>query len=240
MAETLAPKPSGTMHTTWTPLGKFVADAPLDPAIVKAADVYSDLLPKLPPNSIQRIYAHWTVGHYGQDFPDYNGSVRFDGEHFHLDMPGDPSDNAIGFNDKPPHSHTFRRNTGAFGIATDDMLFANEHDFGPEPLTLQTLEYLCAGIGAVAARYGIDLHGVSANGPYAGEPTMFTHAEAANHRGNPAQYDNYFVTGERWDLATFVALPQDVTLTSAHATTCGAALRQRSALYKVALIRSIE
>lgn len=223
---------------TFNPLGKFVATAPINPAIVAAAEDLFDRLPTCPANTVQRLYGHWTVGHYGQDFPDYNISVRYDGAHFSLDIVGDPRDNAIGVNQNAVHSHTFHRNTGALGISTDDMVFANEHDFGPEPLTMMTLEYLCAGIAAAAAKYRIDLHGVSMQGPFAGEPTFLTHAEAANRPGYPPQYANYFITGERWDLASFVALPAGVVLTADMATACGNALRARAALIKAAIAKA--
>jgi hypothetical protein len=221
----------------FNPLGAFDPEAPLNDGALDAARHYLDELPAVPAGSLRRIYGHWTVGHFGQDFTDYNGSVSFDGEHFHLNIPHDPSDNAIGVNDNEPAFHTFHRNMGAFGIATDNMVFANTHDFGPEPLTMLALEYLCAGIAAVGSKYDIDLSGVSQGGPFAGEPNFLTHAEAADRPGNPAQYSAYgpATTFERWDLALFTPLPQGVPFDPAFTSRCGDALRQRAHLYKAAL-----
>ncbi len=222
----------------FNPLGSFDPGAPLDPDALAEGKAFAAKLPSVPAGSIDRIYAHWTVGHYGQDFSDYNGSVRFDTvtKKFSLDIVGDPRDNARGHTN-PPHSHTFHRNTGAFGISTDDMIGANEHNFGPEPLTMMTLEFLCAGIAAAGKVYGIDANGTSVHSPYAGEPNVLTHAEAADRTGSPPQYAAYgpASTSERWDLASFVAFPAGLRATGDTAKACGDALRQRAHLYKVAL-----
>jgi hypothetical protein len=222
---------------TFNPLGRFDTKAPLVAAAIAEARAFAAKLPAVPRGAIDRIYGHWTVGHYNQNFGDYNGAVRFDGKRFHLDVVGDPRDNAIGVNGNEPHPHTFHRNTGAFGFATDDMAGATEHDFGPEPLTVMTLEYLCAGVAAVARAYGIDLSGTSTRSPFAGEPTFLTHAEAADRPGSPAQYAPYGPgsTSERWDLASFVPFPAGLSATGATAKICGDALRARAHAYKAAL-----
>ncbi|HWT07079.1 MAG TPA: hypothetical protein VN224_15045, partial [Xanthomonadales bacterium] len=134
----------------FNPLGTFDPAAPLDAGALAEGNAFAAKLPHVPAGAIDRIYVHWTVGHFGTDFDDYNGSVNFDKvkEKFSLHIVGDPRDNARGVTSNPVHSHTFHRNTGAFGIATDDMIGATEHNFGPEPLTMMTLEYLCAGIAA--------------------------------------------------------------------------------------------
>jgi hypothetical protein len=223
----------------FNPLGTFDPAAPLNAGALAEGDAFAAKLPPVPAGALDRIYVHWTVGHYEQDFEDYNGSVNFDvkSTKFSLHVVGDPRDNARGVNDNDPHSHTYRRNTGAFGIATDDMIGANEHNFGPEPLTMMTLEYLCAGIAAVGKVYGIDVNGTSTRAPYAGEPNVLTHAEAADRRGSPPQYAAYgpASTSERWDLASFVALPAGLKATGETARACGDALRARAHLYKVAL-----
>jgi hypothetical protein len=222
---------------TFNPLGSFDVNAPLNQAALAGARAFAAQLPAVPHGAIDRIYGHWTVGHRDQNFGDYNGAARFDGMNFHLDIVGDPRDNAIGVNDNEPHPHTYHRNTGAFGFATDDMAGANEHDFGPEPVTIATLEWLCAGVAAVAHAYGIDLSGTSTRAPYAGEPTFLTHAEAADRVGSPPQYAAYgpASTSERWDLASFVAFPAGLNATGATAKICGDALRARAHAYKVAL-----
>lgn len=222
---------------SWNPLGSFQSMAPVNQGVIALARQFRLHLPSVPRGAISRIYGHWTVGHYSEDFPDYNGSVKFANQHFYLDVDGDPRDNAVGVNNNPEHSHTYRRNTGAFGISTDDMFGANEHNFGPEPLTMMTLEYLCAGIAAVATVYDIDLQGKSTEGPYAGEPNFLTHAEAADRPGNPAQYAAYGPgsTSERIDLSGFVPAPPGESFTAETALICGNALRRRAHLYKLAL-----
>ncbi len=218
----------------FNPLGKFDPRAPLNQAAVTEARVFAAKLPPVPHGALDRIYLHWSVGHYNQNFNDYNGAVRYDGHAFHLDVVGDPRDNAIGVNGNEPHPHTYHRNTGAFGFCTDDMAGATEHNFGPEPVTVTTLEFLCAGVAAVARVYGIDLSGTSTRAPYAGEPTVLTHAEAADRPGSPPQYAPYgpASTSERWDLASFVAFPAGLNATGATAKICGDALRARAHLYK--------
>ena len=221
----------------FNPLGNFQADAAINPAVLAVAQAYRDTLKTkypCPAGTLKRIYGHWTVGHLGVDYPDYNGAVRYDGTHYHLDVPGNPQDNAIGVNNNTPHYHTYMRNTGAFGIATDDMVFATEHDFGSESLTLMALEFLCGGIAAVGSAYSIDLTGMSTDAPYANEPNFLTHGAAANLPGNPAQYANYYVTGERWDLSTFVPLPAGMTNKDIDPMICSNALAHRAHLYKLA------
>jgi hypothetical protein len=209
--------------------------------LVKAANDYADLLPSCPDGTILAGYWHWTVGHSDQDFPDYNGAVAYDGKNFGLHIPHTPLDNANGVNEA---SHTWLRNTGAFGFATDDMVFASEHDFGPEPLTIATLWWLCAGSAAVSKKYGIDVAGTkqSANyesGRYNGEPTWLTHAEAAVRGGSPPDpaWYNYGPSGtcERWDLSVFTPLPSGLVATDAMATICGNALREATRRIKVLL-----
>lgn len=227
---------------SFNPLGSFVPSAVLDTAIVEKAKAFRDLLVQkypCPPDTLERIYLHWTVGHYGQDFPDYNASIRLADDHFYFDVTHNPQDNAVGVNNNSPASHTYMRNTGAFGISTDDMVFATTTDFGPEPTTLFAVEFLCAGVAAIGSSYDIDLSGKSDGGAFSGEPNVLTHAEAANLTGHPMQYSPYgpppIGTMERWDYATLVPVPQGVQVTSDMATTVGNALRQRAHLYKAAL-----
>jgi hypothetical protein len=226
------------------PLGSFDPAAAIAPELLVGARDYADALPTCPPGSLVGGYWHWTVGHAGQDFPDYNGSVALVDGKFALHQPHDCRDNAIGVNNNAPASHTWLRNTGAFGFATDDMVFGGEHDFGPEPLTIATLWWLCAGSAAVSKKYGLDVAGTKSSsaydgGRYNGEPTWLTHAEAAVRGGNPADpsWYNYGPSGtvERWDLSTFVPLPSGIVVTDAMATVCGNALREATRRIKVLL-----
>jgi hypothetical protein len=226
---------------SFNPLGKFDINAPMNPVIVTAAKTFMLTLPEVPKGSIDRIYCHWTVGHFMQGFPDYNVGVGNALGHFFLRILGDPRDNAIGVNSSAVHSATFMRNSGAMSIATEDMVGGEEQNFGPEPLTMMAVEWLCAGIGAIAARYSIDLTGKSTRAPYAGEHTCLTHAEAANLGGNPFQYPSYGPPGptgdsaERWDLSSFTPLPPGLAATQAMASVCGDAIRARSRRYKTAI-----
>lgn len=228
---------------SFNPLGKFVTDAALVDSAITEALRFHGVLPVLPNGSLDHLYDHWTVGHQNQNFTDYNGAIRFDGQHFHMDMPHTPADNAFNYNNNAPAAHTWLRNEGGFGISTDDMVFASENDFGPEPVTLMTLEYLCACNAVVAAKYSIDLSAKTTHSPYADENPLMTHAEAAMIGGKPlppAWYD-YGVTGtcERWDLGSFVALPAGMKVTKDMVITCGDALRTRSHLYKIEIAKRL-
>jgi hypothetical protein len=227
---------------SFNPLGAFDVCAPLNELIVIAAKTFMLTLPEVPSGSIDRIYGHWTVGRFQQGFPDYNVGVGNNLGHFFLRILGDPKDNAIGVNSSAVHSATFMRNSGALSIATEDMVEGTEQNFGPQPLTMMAVEWLCAGIAAIAARYDIDLAGVSTRSPYAGEHTFLTHAEAANLGGDPFQYKSYGPPGpsgdgsERWDLASFHPLPAGLAATQEMATACGDAIRSRSRRYKSAIM----
>jgi hypothetical protein len=225
---------------TFDPLGAFKANGQLNGEIVKAAKAFVLQLPEVPAGALTRIYAHWTVGHYGQGFPDYNVGITNDPiGHFGFVILGDPRDNAIGVNANPVHSHTYMRNTGALGIACEAMLGGNEQNFGPQPLTMMMLEWLCAGIAALAQKYDIDIAGMSTQPPYAGEHNELTHAEAANEIGDPPQYTPYGPPppdgSERWDLGSFHALAPGLVVTQAMATACGDAIRTKAHAYKLAL-----
>jgi hypothetical protein len=141
-----------------------------------------------------------------------------------------PLDNLRG-SANDPASHTYRRNTGAIGIAIAGMYKAETNDFGHEPITVSGLHALCAMMAAFCKQYSIDTQGKSVGGVYAGEPNILTHGEASWRVGNPAQYSDYF--GERWDLATFV--PSPVPVTREMTTVTGNALRTLTHTYKAAL-----
>lgn len=222
------------------PLGNFKPDAPVDPNALAEARSLLSRLPECPAGTLDHLYLHWSVGHWNQDFDDYNVSVRFDGTNFDLDVTHDPRDNARGVNDDAPAEHTWLRNTGALGICTDAMVGATVENFGPEPVTLGFLEHLCAAAAACAHKYGIDLAAPTppSAAPYQNEHAIMTHAEAAFTGGNPppGAWYNYGIGGsvERWDLATFVAVP-DGHLTQDMAIAAGDALRARARAYKLAL-----
>jgi hypothetical protein len=224
-----------------SPLGNFEPNAPINPAIVSRAQAVLADLPDAP--GINRGYLHWTVAPPYVSFPDYNGSVVQHEGSFALSVTHDPRDNAAGLTPNAPASHTWQRNTNAVGFAIGGMDGASQQDFGPNPVTVAGLEWLCAGMAAFAAKYKLDAmgsvpppgttHKSDAAGTVntTGEPVIITHAEAA-------LFDAYFCgyTDDpdcRWDLGSFVAQPDGVTPTMAHQ--CGEALRLRIHTYKIAL-----
>lgn len=232
---------------TFNPLGNFRADAPLQDKVLVAARAFEVHLPNLLPDEwLHGIYGHWTVGHPDQDFPDYNGSVgcNADGTFF-LHMPHTPLDNACDAAGECSDSfaaHTWLRNSGGFGFSLDGMLGATTKNFGAESdLGVASLHYFCAGVAAVAKKYGIDLAGTkpAGAGRYAGEPTFLTHARAAVLGGTPAHplWYNYGPSGtcERWDFATLVPLPEGMALTDEMAQICCEALNGLAHAYKLAL-----
>ncbi|MDR2006660.1 MAG: N-acetylmuramoyl-L-alanine amidase [Acidaminococcales bacterium] len=123
-------------------------------------------------------YLHWTAGRYDQVFEDYHLSVKGDGNVY---APGE--DLAI------YREHTWRRNTGAVGIALCCALGAGpDRDglpAGDYPPTAAQIETAAKVIAVLAKSWDILI-----------TPEYFmTHAEAADLDGyGPA------TTFERWDL----------------------------------------
>lgn len=220
------------------PLGNFNPKAPLNRDALYAASVLLNELPTIKKGLITRCYLHWTVASLCAEFSDYNVEAELVNDKHALRVTHDPRDNALNLNNNPPASHTWHRNTGAVGIAITGMDGATEHDFGQDGLTLEGLEYLCAGAATLCQAYGVDALGAvtDAPAPHADnlgrrittkdEPNILTHAECA-------VYDDY--RSERWDLGTLVALPAGIELTDAIRKQSGNALRERIHLYKQAL-----
>lgn len=230
----------------FSPLGNFDPSAALPSKVLNAARSYLASLPTLEVGqSIFAINGHWTVGHPAQDFEDYNGSVGCADGEFFLHSPHSARDNAIdasGDCSANYAAHTWLRNAGQFGFSLDGMVGATEHNFGTESdLGVASMHWFCAGVAAVAVKYGVDLAGTkpSAAGRYAGEPTFLTHAECAVRGGKPPHPDwyNYGPSGrcERWDFASLVALPEGMSVTDEMATQVGDALRALGHRYKVAI-----
>lgn len=233
----------------FNPLGNFVPNAPIDANVRHKAQLFYAQLPDVLLGLLRRIYLHWTVAGLQVCFADYNAEkLLVAGEHV-LKITHDPRDNAPGLNDNAEAAHTIARNTGALGIAITGMDGANEHDFGPDPVTVAGLELLCAGAAALALKYGIDANGtVPSPGSShtltedivdadhqdeigrvidtTGEHNILTHAEAAVIDCYPA---------DRIDLGSLAPLPDGVEMTPEMRTQCGDALRTRIHLYKLAL-----
>lgn len=124
-----------------------------------------------------KLYLHWTAGHYGQFFSDYHINIDADGSIY------------ISTNDfAEVKSHTYRRNTGAVGIALACAYNATTRNLGLEPPTGQQIEVAAQVVAVLAAALDLTID----------RQRVMTHAEAADD-------DNYgpLTTCERWDLWYF-------------------------------------
>lgn len=123
---------------------------------------------------INKVYLHWSAGHYGSFFEDYHINIDHDGTVY------------VSTNDfTVKKAHTWRRNTGAIGIALACAYNANTNNLGPEPPTPLQIEALAQVLAILS--HGLDLPITIDN--------VMTHAEAAD-------LDDYgpATTCERWDL----------------------------------------
>ena len=219
------------------PLGNFDPNAPVNPQILSKSQAFFKSLPVLAAGSIWRCYLHWTVSSMCMDYTDYNAEAKLENGLWVLKLENSPANNVPGH--VPYAAHTYRRNSGAVGIALTGMDGdgVDEHNFGPDPVTVMGLTHLCAGAAALCRRYGINPLGMNSLAPYAWEPSVLTHAEAADRPGEPPQYAAYGPgsTMERWDLMTLTPLPSGVHPSSELATQSGDALRKLIATYWRAL-----
>jgi hypothetical protein len=136
-----------------------------------------------------KLYLHWSAGHYGQFFEDYHINIDKDGSIYIS------TDNLAELK-----SHTYKRNTGAIGMALACCYQANTNDLGPEPPTTAQIESISQVVAVLCKAIDLtcDIYRV------------MTHAEAANNIDgiNPEYEDNGYPDGkygpgfscERWDL----------------------------------------
>ena len=125
--------------------------------------------------AIDRIFLHWSAGHYGQFFDDYHINIDEDGSVY-----VSTEDFAC------LKAHTWHRNTGAIGISMACCYKATSNDLGPEPPTHEQIEAMAQVIAVLAKALDIPID----------KDHVMTHAEAADLDGyGPA------TTCERWDLA---------------------------------------
>lgn len=136
-----------------------------------------------------KLYLHWSAGHYRQFFDDYHINIDHDGSIYVS------TDNLAELK-----SHTYKRNTGAIGIALACCYNATTNDLGPEPPTSVQIEAMAQVVAVLAKALDltIDIYRV------------MTHAEAANNLDglNPGYDNNGHPDGkygpgfscERWDL----------------------------------------
>lgn len=219
----------------------FAGTGPLDEGALAAARALLGQLPQIREGGIERIYLHWTVAPFGCVFRDYNAEVDLEGGRWVIRLTHDPIDNATGDGEA---NHTFRRNTGAVGISIAGMDHATFSNFGPDPVQMHEMEYLCAAAAAFARKYSIQSNSPApAKYPGGGRPdrerTIMTHAEAALMTPGDGDYPHYYCFKDggdpdcRWDLATTNA--QGHQPTEAEAFAQADALRARIRQYKVAL-----
>jgi hypothetical protein len=123
---------------------------------------------------IDRIYVHWTAGHYSQFFDDYHINIDFDGSIY-------ISTTLL----NELKSHTWRRNSRAVGIAAACCYQATTNGLGPKPPTVEQLNSLALVIRLLCD--GLEL------------PIDYDHVRT---HAEQADEDDYgpATTCERWDF----------------------------------------
>lgn len=123
---------------------------------------------------IDRIFLHWTAGHYGQPFPDYHVNIDADGSLY-----------TAASSLTQTLAHTWRQNTGSVGVAILCCYNGNTNSLGPEPPTVQQVETMAQVVAILCEELGLPIDIAAVR----------THAEQADIDGyGPA------TTCERWDL----------------------------------------
>ena len=111
---------------------------------------------------IHHIYLHWTAGRYEQFFDDY---------HLNIDGKGNVYKTCSQLTELK--AHTYKRNSGAIGIALCCALDASwtgeRPDFGSVPPTFEQLETLCRVVALLCMVLGLPID----------DSTVLSHAEAA-------------------------------------------------------------
>lgn len=137
--------------------------------------------------SIDKIYLHWSAGHYGSFFSDYHINIDSDGSVY------------VSCDDFTEHkNHTYMRNTGAIGIALACCADANTNDIGSEPPTNDQIENMAQVIAVLCKYLGLTCD----------KNTVLTHGEAANNEDGEYKHEPYACWSDpqpedgnvRWDL----------------------------------------
>lgn len=124
--------------------------------------------------NIDRIFLHWSAGHYGQIFDDYHFCIDKDGEIY------------VSVDDLTTKlAHTWHQNTGSIAISLLCCVDANTVSFGNEPPTISQIETMAQAITVLCGGLQIPID----------YDHVRTHAEQAD-------IDDYgpATTCERWDL----------------------------------------
>lgn len=123
---------------------------------------------------IDRIFLHWSAGHYGQPFSDY---------HINIDKEGELYTDAQSLTDLL--AHTWHQNSGSIGVSMLCCAFATSEDLGPEPPTDMQIECMAQVVGILCRELELPIS----------YDHVRTHAEQANIDGYGPD-----TTWERWDL----------------------------------------
>ena len=127
------------------------------------------------------IIAHWSAGHYGQFYDDYHINIDADGSIY---ISTDDLSETL--------AHTWKRNTGAVGIAMACCAFATTNDLGDEPPTPAQIESMAQVVAVVADALWLTID----------KYHVLTHSEAADNYDDLNIHEDYgaYSTAERWDL----------------------------------------
>lgn len=226
----------------WSALGNFNPAAAIVPAILDAAAALVKALPNVPYGDVTRIYMHESCEPMDSKNAHYNIVIAESADHYSMNIVTDPRFNARSTWDPNQYAaHTLSRNGGAIGIALNglDGSAVNPYDLGADPPTIMGTTWLCAAVGAVAAKYEIDISGLSlTTDSYYGELNTISHSEAGDLCGVPKMYDAYgpLSTCERWDWAILERLLPGMKITAEMVAAVGNALRLMAHNYKLALM----
>ena len=116
-----------------------------------------------------KIYLHWTAGHYDQHYDDYHISIGQKGD---INLMVDSLDEVV--------SHTWRRNSGAVGVALACAAGSGSESLGDEPPTAAQIEAMAQVICALADGLWLTIDKVH----------VLTHGEAANNEDGETGYHN--------------------------------------------------
>lgn len=132
-----------------------------------------------------KIYLHWTAGHYNQKFDDYHVNITGDGKLW-LSAPLDEI-----------LQHTYKRNSGAVGIALCCAYGATTNDLGDEPPTAAQIESAAQAIDVIADALWLTIR----------KDIVMTHGEAAANEDGIHPHEAYAPWNDechdgqiRWDL----------------------------------------
>lgn len=128
-----------------------------------------------------KIYLHWSAGRYDTKFDDYHINITGNGEIY---ISTDNLADVL--------AHTYKRNSGAIGIALCCAYNATTDNLGDYPPTSKQIEVMSQVTTAVADALWLTID----------KDHVMTHGEAADNEDGLYPHDPYGPksTVERWDL----------------------------------------